>query len=65
LAATHRVRHRLVRGLAHLGSSAALNRLVELGLVEPRGERKDRTWHLPAATGRRLGQPAAYFLRRG
>jgi ATP-dependent DNA helicase RecG len=42
-----------------------LNRLVETGLVEPRGERKGRTWHLSAATYRRLGQPAAYVRQRG
>jgi len=41
-----------------------LNRLVEAGLVEPRGERKGRTWHLSAATYRRLGQPAAYVRQR-
>jgi len=39
--------------------------LVEAGLVEPRGERKGRTWHLSAATYRRLGQPAAYVRQRG
>jgi len=42
-----------------------LNRLVEAGLVEPRGERKGRTWHLSAATYRRLGHPAAYVRQRG
>ncbi|MBC7221002.1 putative DNA binding domain-containing protein [Candidatus Bipolaricaulota bacterium] len=42
-----------------------LNRLVEIGLVEPRGERKGRTWHLSAATYRRLGEPAAYIRQRG
>jgi hypothetical protein len=42
-----------------------VNRLVEAGLVEPRGERKGRTWHLSAATYRRLGQPAAYVRQRG
>jgi ATP-dependent DNA helicase RecG len=42
-----------------------LNRLVEAGLVEPRGERKGRTWHLSVATYRRLGQPAAYVRQRG
>jgi len=42
-----------------------LNRLVEIGLVEPRGERKGRTWHLSAATYRRLGKPAAYIRQRG
>lgn len=44
---------------------ATLNRLVEIGLVEPRGERKGRTWHLSAATYRRLGQPTAYVRQRG
>jgi ATP-dependent DNA helicase RecG len=42
-----------------------LNRLVEAGLVESRGERKGRTWHLSAATYRRLGQRAAYVRQRG
>ena len=44
---------------------AVLNRLVEAGMVESRGERKGRTWHLSAATYRRLGQPAAYVRQRG
>jgi ATP-dependent DNA helicase RecG len=44
---------------------ATLNHLVEIGLVEPRGERKGRTWHLSAATYRRLGAPAAYVRQRG
>ncbi len=44
---------------------AVLNRLVEIGLVEPRGELKGRTWHLSAATYRRLGKPAAYVRQRG
>lgn len=44
---------------------SVLNRLVEMGLVEPRGERKGRTWHLSAATYRRLGEPAAYVRQRG
>ncbi|MBP9004027.1 MAG: putative DNA binding domain-containing protein [Candidatus Hydrogenedentes bacterium] len=42
-----------------------LNRLVEMGLVEPRGERKGRTWHLSAATYRRLGEPTAYVRQHG
>jgi len=42
-----------------------LNRLLEIGLVESRGERKGRTWHLSAATYRRLGKPAAYIRQRG
>jgi len=44
---------------------ATLNRLVEMGLVEPRGERKGRSWHLSATTYRRLGQPAAYVRQHG
>ncbi|WP_448605230.1 RNA-binding domain-containing protein [Thermoflexus hugenholtzii] len=44
---------------------AALERLVEAGLVEGRGERKGRTYHLSAATCRRLGAPSAYVRRRG
>ncbi len=44
---------------------AVLNRLVEFGVVEIRGERKGRTWHLSAATYRRLGKPAAYVRQRG
>jgi ATP-dependent DNA helicase RecG len=47
------------------GVRVVLNRLVEAGLVEPRGERKGRAWHLSAATYRRLGQPAAYVRQRG
>lgn len=42
-----------------------LQRLVEAGLVEPRGERKGRTWHLSAAAYRRLGDKAAYVRQRG
>ncbi|HEV56895.1 MAG TPA: winged helix-turn-helix transcriptional regulator [Phycisphaerales bacterium] len=56
------------RSLKHYNLDATrpvLNRLVEIGLVEPRGERKGRTWHLSAATYRRLGKPAAYIRQRG
>ena len=42
-----------------------LQRLVEAGLVEARGERKGRTWHLSAATYRRMGESAAYVRQRG
>ena len=42
-----------------------LGRLVEAGLVEGRGERKGRIWHLSAATYRRLGEEAAYVRQRG
>jgi ATP-dependent DNA helicase RecG len=42
-----------------------LQRLVEAGLVEARGESKGRTWHLSAGTYRRLGESAAYVRQRG
>jgi ATP-dependent DNA helicase RecG len=42
-----------------------LQRLVENGLVESRGERKGRSWHLSAATYRRFGEKAAYVRQRG
>lgn len=42
-----------------------LQRLVEAGLAESRGERKARTWHLSAATYRRLGDRAGYVRQRG
>jgi ATP-dependent DNA helicase RecG len=42
-----------------------LQRIVEAGLIEARGERKGRTWHLSAATYRRLGERAAYVRQRG
>lgn len=44
---------------------ALLQRLLEAGFVEARGERKGRTWHLSATTYRRLGQQAAYVRQRG
>ena len=42
-----------------------LQRLVEAGLAEARGERKGRTWHLSAGTYRRLGEKSAYVRLRG
>jgi len=44
---------------------AVLQRLVEAGLVEARGERKARTYHLSSAAYRRLGQKAEYIRQRG
>lgn len=44
---------------------ATLNALVEAGLVEPRGERKGRSYHLSASTYQRLGEEAAYVRLRG
>ena len=44
---------------------AILHRLVEAGLVEARGQKKRRTWHLSAASYRALGDKAAYVRQRG
>ena len=44
---------------------AVLHRLVEAGLVEERGQKKGRTWHLSAAAYRALGEKAAYVRQRG
>lgn len=44
---------------------AGLHRLVEAGLVEGRGSKKGRTWHLSAAAYRALGDKAGYVRRRG
>ncbi len=44
---------------------AVLERLVEHGLIEARGERKGRSYHLSAAVYRRLGLQSAYVRRRG
>lgn len=44
---------------------AALHRLVEAGLIEERGQKKGRTWHLSAAAYRALGEKAAYVRQRG
>ncbi len=44
---------------------ASLQHLVEAGLVESRGERKGRAYHLSAATYRRLGDKAGYVRQRG
>ncbi|MBW1992644.1 MAG: putative DNA binding domain-containing protein [Deltaproteobacteria bacterium] len=43
----------------------SLERLVELGLVEGRGEGRPRAYHLSAATYRRLGAKAEYVRARG
>ena len=44
---------------------ASLGRLVEAGLVEDRGQRKGRTWHISAAAYRTPGNKAAYVRQRG
>ena len=43
----------------------SLETLAESGLIERRGEHKARTWHLSAATYRRLGEKSAYIRQRG
>ena len=44
---------------------AVLQKLVETGLAEARGERKGRSYHLSARTYQRLGEKAAYVRQRG
>lgn len=44
---------------------ATLHALVEAGLIEERGQKKGRTWHLSAATYRLLGDKAGYIRQRG
>ncbi|MCE2512724.1 MAG: hypothetical protein J4F50_09270 [Acidimicrobiia bacterium] len=44
---------------------ATLNALVERGLLEARGERKGRNYHMSAATYRQLGEPAQYVRTKG
>jgi ATP-dependent DNA helicase RecG len=42
-----------------------LERLVESGLVEARGQTRARRYHLSATVYREVGEPAAYVRRRG
>lgn len=42
-----------------------LNALVERGLLESRGERKGRTYHMSAAVYRQLGESAQYVRTKG
>ncbi len=42
-----------------------LQKLVETGLAEARGERKGRSYHLSANAYKRLGEKAAYVRQRG
>lgn len=44
---------------------AVLEQLVESGLLEARGEKRARVYHLSAAVYRALGQPEAYARTRG
>ena len=51
------------RGEAH--ARGVLERLVERGLIEARGERRGRVYHLSAELYRRLGEPAGYVRAHG
>jgi len=51
------------RGEAH--SRSLLERLVERGLIEARGEGRGRVYHLSAALYRRLGAPSGYVHAHG
>jgi ATP-dependent DNA helicase RecG len=44
---------------------ATLHRMVEAGLIEERGQKRGRTWHLSAAAYRALGDKAGYVRQRG
>lgn len=46
-------------------SRTALHRLVEAGLVEKRGQKRGRSWHLSAAAYRLLGDKVGYVRQRG
>lgn len=61
-ATTHEIARRIQR--SETEARALMQRLVESGFVESRGTRKGLTWHLSAATYRRLGNPAAYIRQR-
>jgi len=51
------------RGEAY--ARGVLERLVERGLLEPKGEKRGRVYHLSAGLYRKLGQPAAYVRAHG
>ena len=51
--------------LSEADGRATLEHLVESGLLERRGARRSRTYHLSAEVYREMGEPAAYVRRRG
>ncbi|MDD3581158.1 MAG: ATP-binding protein [Desulfobacca sp.] len=57
------VTHTIQKG--EVEARGVLERLVEMGLVEGRGEARGRVYHLSAATYRRLGEKSAYVRTRG
>lgn len=50
---------------SEIEARTVLERLVESGLIEAKGERKGRTYHLSASIYKRLGKEAAYVRQRG
>jgi ATP-dependent DNA helicase RecG len=61
---TARETTRLIQNNEHVARSV-LEELVELGLLEPKGPKRDRSYHLSAELYRKLGRPEAYTRRRG
>jgi ATP-dependent DNA helicase RecG len=50
---------------SHEAARAVLERLVELGVLEAREERRERVYFFSAATYRALGSPAAHVRLKG
>jgi len=55
---------RLIQRDEH-AARGVLEELVELGLLEPKGPKRDRSYHLSAGVYRKLGRPEAYTRRKG
>jgi len=47
------------------GARRLVEELVEMGLLEAKGSKKGRVYHLSAWVFKQLGRPTAYFYRRG
>jgi ATP-dependent DNA helicase RecG len=50
---------------SHMQARKILEKLVEVGLIEAKGERRARVYHLSAGVYRAMGEPAAYIRSRG
>ncbi len=61
---TTSVAAKLIQG-SEVEARMVLERLVEYGLVEGRGERKGRSYHLSSSVYRRLSMESAYIRRHG
>lgn len=55
---------RLLQADSHRARSV-LESAVEMGLLETKGPKRDRTYHLSAGAYERLGRPASYVHRKG